>query len=746
MMAEEYEEADKSTDPDKSILDQAKKHYKLAIDSDNDNRTAAKDDLLFLAGGTNQWPVKAVQQRQLDGRPCLTINSLPTFIHQVTNDQRQNRPSIKVHPVDDKADPKTAKVLQGLIRHIEYDSNADIAYDRAVNSAARIGFGYWYLTVEYENERSFQQKIVFRSVRNALSVRIDPLSTEPDGSDMQFAFIDNLMSREEFKRQYPKAEANNVTLISDGSMSGWVMENAVLVTEYYCRKWEPAKLALMQDGTTAYEDEVPEQFKRLIVSTRMSQKCKTMWYKLTGADVLDQTEIKCKWIPVFPVYGDEIDIEGKVIRSGIIRNAKDPAQMYNMMMTSAVEEIALRPKVPFVMAEGQEEGHEDEFSAANNRSLPYLTYKPVTIDGHLAPPPQRSHPADVPTGFLSMAAQARDNIKATTGIFDASLGARGNETSGVAIRARQMEGDVANFHYYDGLIRSLRQCGRCLVDMLPSYYDTTRTVRILGDDENVGFATLNEPNERQIKQENGEIPQYLNDLSAGTYDVTISAGPSYTTLRQEAAQGMAENMQQNPALWNVIGDLYIRNQDWPGAEEMAERIKKTIPPQLLEVEGDDVDEQEMIQTPQGPIPAAKVPMILDAMVQELEQLKAALQKAADDKTGFEQAEAALKAKELQIKEFEANTKRMEAERKSEAEELKAIADAERARADQMQAEADQLRAAAELASAQANQIPRHQLTDEQMNLLITKTEPAPRSMSITAPSGQRYQVDLGSGD
>ena len=726
---------------DKSVLDQAKKHYKLCVDADTDNRIAAKDDLLFLAGGTNQWPIKAVQQRQLDGRPCLTINSLPTFVHQVTNDQRQNRPSIKVHPVDDGADVKTAKVIQGLIRHIEYESNADIAYDRAVNSAARIGFGFWYLTVEYENERSMQQRIVFRSVRNALSVRIDPLSVEPDGSDMQYAFIDNLMAREEFKRQYPEAEANNVSLISDGSMSGWLTDNTVLVTEYYCLKWTPAKLALLQDGTTAFEDELSPEQKKLVVSTRQSKRCKTMWYKLTGADVLDQTEIKCKWVPVFPVYGDEIDIEGKVIRAGIIRNAKDPAQMYNMMMTSAVEEIALRPKVPFIMAEGQEEGHEDEFVAANNRSLPYITYKPVTIDGHLAPPPQRSHPADVPTGFLAMAAQARDNIKATTGIFDASLGARGNETSGRAILARQKEGDVANFHYFDGLIRSLRQCGRCLVDMLPHYYDTTRTIRIMGEDEKVGFAVLNQPNERQEKLENGKIPAYLNDLSAGTYDVTIAAGPSYSTLRQEAAEAMAENMNRNPQLWGIVGDLYIRNQDWPGADEMAERIKKTIPPQLVEVEGDDEAEAEVINTPEGPIPVAQVPVILEGMKNQLMQMREALTQADLDKAELAKAKAAIEQQEIRIKEFDAATKRMEMERKTENDKLKEIAEIEKARADQMAAEADQLRAVADAERERANQTPRHELTDEALQALIAAKQ-TPRGMRITAPSGQVYSVDL----
>lgn len=737
-MAEyEKDDAPKADPSDDDILSQARKHYKACQDADNENKLAALDDLRFLTG--DQWPEKARAAREFDGRPCLTINPLPTYLHQVTNDQRQNRPSIKVHPVDSAADIETAKIERGMIRHIEYDSNADVAYDRAVNSAAAIGFGYWRLVTEYESETSFNQKIVYKSIRNSLSVRIDPLSTEPDGSDMQFAFIECVMSREDFKRQYPNANASNADLFNDGMQqyAGWVSDMTVLVCEYYCIKKSEENIVLLSNGESGFESDLLELPPGVtIVKTRKGERSRVMWYKITGADVLERAEIKCKWIPIFPVYGDEVDIEGKVIRSGIIRHAKDPVQMYNVMMTSATEEVALRPKSPFVMAEGQEEGHEEQFAQANNRSFPYLLYKPVTIDGTLAPPPQRQPTAGIPSGMLAMAMHAADNVKKTTGLFDASLGARGSATSGKQEIAQQREGDMANFHYFDGLIRTIRHCGRCIACMIPHYYDTERVVRILGDDDTAQFAEINKPNVVGEKSKDGRVRKFLNDVTAGNYDITVSAGPSYSTLRQEAAEGMAENMSRNPALWNVIGDLYVKNQDWPGADEMAKRLKKTVDPRL--VEGEDGEEGEVIQTPRGPLPVERVPQVLVQFEQQIAQMTEALEKAELEKQQIQQAELEIKRRDIEVKRFEAETARMEAERQAENERLRAIAEQKKADTELLSSGADAMRAKIEACEIQ--QAP----SLAEIAQLVQELRPQPpKNMTIRAPSGQVYSVDMG---
>lgn len=604
------------------LLTEVRERLQQCIEAEHDNRAAALDDLRFLSG--DQWPEQIKRARELEKRPCLTVNTLPTFLHQVTNDQRQNTPSIKVHPVDNNADKDTAEVLQGMIRHIEYSSNADIAYDTAVASAAGPGFGYFRLITEYESEDSFDQVIRFRRIRNPLSVYFDPYSQEPDGCDARFAFITDTISKDEFKRLYPKAKVTDGVTLSGLGDAGrhWMRDDGVVVAEYYRIEEVKATLCQLEDGTPAWKDELPDG--AVIARERESMKRVVKWSKVTACDELESAEIPCRWIPVFPVYGSELDIEGKVLRSGLVRHAKDPARMYNFWMTSATEEVSLRPKTPFIGAEGQFEGHETEWSQANTRSFPYLEYKPTVLQGGLlAPPPQRQAMADIPAGMLQMAMHARDNIKATTGIFDASLGARGNATSGRQELAQQREGDTANFHFTDNLTRTIRHAGRCIVNMIPKVYDTQRVVRIMGEDETPEHAEINKPlPEPQQDPETGAIRTVLNDLSVGRYDVTVTAGPSYSTLRQEAAQAMVEFGQSWPKLMDIAGDKVVRAMDWPGADEIADRIERTIPPEIRDEEG---------QPQQLP---PEVQMQLQQMQGYIQELEQRLQEAS---TGLEKA-------------------------------------------------------------------------------------------------------------
>lgn len=748
-----------SDQDDDDILKEARARYRLCQDAEGDNRIDALDDLRFLVGGENQWDPRAVAARKADGRPIITVNTLPTYLHQVTNDQRQNSPSIKVHPVGDKADVDTAKIRQGLIRHIEYDSNADVCYDTAVNSAAAIGFGYCRVMPEYESEDSFNQKLMFIRVRNALSVKLDPLSTQADGSDAQYAFVECVVSRDEFKAKYPDAKASDTTVFQGHTeYVGWLAENTVLVCEYYRIEKETATVCLLSNGESGFKDKLLEMPPGVtIVKEREGTRSKVMWFKITATDILERTEIMCKWIPVFPVYGDEIDIEGKIIRSGIVRHAKGPAKSYNVMMSGATEEIAMRSKAPYIGAEGQFEGHEDQWTQANNRAFPYLEYNPKTVDGQLAPPPQRQPMADIPTGMLAMAMHASDNVKKTTGLFDASLGARGTATSGKQEIAQQREGDMANFHYMDGLLRTIRHIGRCINCMIPHYYDTERVVRVLREDDTAEYATINQPSTK--RDEMGRAVDYvLNDMTCGEYDITVGAGPTYSTMRQESADAMGEAMNKNPQLWGVFGDLYVRSRDWPNADEIADRVAKTIPPAIRGPE-DGKEPVPNVDTPQGPIPAPQASQMIGELMGQLQQAGEALKKVDAAKA----AEAAAKAQEAAMKQQHLlNEQQLEPARQAaELEKLKAaVINAEAAR---VQAEADLLRAqseaqiapqraTAEMAKAHAESCnaenalrqPLDQpapTADEIIALIEAKKPPLPSGMTIQAPSGA-YDVAL----
>lgn len=643
---------DSPSQTDAEIIAAAKAHLASSITAEGDQRDEALTDLRFLCA--DQWPEKAKRERELSGRPALTINKLPTFLHQVTNDQRQNVPSIKVSPVDGKTDPEVAEIIQGMIRHIEYDSNADVAYDRAVNSAAAIGFGYFMLETDFESPKSFDQVVKFKSIRNAFTVYPDPASVEPDGSDQKRCMISWRMDRATFKEDYPEAELTDSgfeTGIGDSTNKDWLDKDFIRVASFYRIESQAATLVQLSNGETGFEEGLVELPPGITVTrSRPSARLTTMLYKLTALEVLERTEIKCPWIPVFPVYGDEFDLDGEIVRTGLIRNARDPQQMYNYWMTSATEEVAMRTKTPYIGAEGQFEDHEEEWDTANVTNYGYLEYKPVALEGILAPPPQRQPMADVPNGILTMALHANDNIKATTGLFDSSLGARGSATSGVQERQQQRQGDVANFHYADNLNRSVRHAGRCLVPMLQAYYDGARIARVMGEDQKIKPVGINQPipPEQQTMDESGAIAKVSNDLTVGEFDVVVKAGPSYSTLREEALESMVQLAGDWPKLLEVAGDKIVENMDWPGAQGIAKRLKKTMDPAITQGEEDDGKEQEpMVQTPKGPIPLPQAGQMLAEMDQQIQAMGAEL---TDAKAGITkakiQAEAQIKAAEI----------------------------------------------------------------------------------------------------
>ena len=605
-----------------AILAEARDYLRLCIAADDQNRTAALDDLTFISG--EQWDPRDRQQRAVSGRPCLTINKLPTFLHQVTNDQRQNKMGAKIHPVNED-DYEKAEIVQGIVRHIEFASNASVATGTAVNSAATIGFGFYRLTTQYCDEDSFDQEIAFKRIRNAFTVYLDPGIQELDGSDQMRCMISEKMPRAEFKRKYPKANASGAMGVprgtGDQTLADWLGEDFVRVSEFYKVEIAPAWLVMTDQGPM-YEDEMakavpPPQvlMKDGKPMRRKSEKRKVMWYLLTAVDVLESVEIPCRWIPVFPVFGDEIDLDGRVIRSGLVRHAKDPARMYNYWLTSATEEVALRPKAKYIGADGFMEGHEEEWAAANVSNSPALEYKITSLDGIIAPPPRREPLADVPTGMITMARTASDDIKATTGLFDSSLGNRGTATSGIQERAQQLQGDTANFHYQDNSQITYRHAIKCLLDMVPKIYDGARIVKIMGEDEKISSQAINGYADDAV------------DITNAEYDYTIGVGPAYSTARQEATDALIELGKNWPKLMDVAGDKVVGNMDFHGSEDVAERIKRTIPPEILGEQEKEGPEGPMVMTPNGPVTLEQAGQMIGQLSQDAEMLTVELEKA-----------------------------------------------------------------------------------------------------------------------
>lgn len=597
---EESEKQNRKTDAD--IVTLAKERFQAAIDAQSNFRKEAEKDLEYKVG--QQWDDKLRTERERDSRPCLTINRLNQFSNQITNDIRQNSPALKVYPMDDKADIETAKVIQGLFRHIEYQSSADVAYDTAVTNAVDTGLGYFRVYTEYVSPTSFNQRIRIAKVDNIFSVAFDPNSSEPDGSDAEFAHVYTDMSKGEFKRKWPKAKICENSRWDDliDKTSDWIKKETIRVTDYYCKEYDTETLLLLSNGESVLEKDLERHIGELatrdpIAASQITIKDKretiipkVMWYKIAGDQVLEKTEFSAPFIPVIPVYGSIVNINGEKHIYGVIRFARDPQQMYNIWVSAETEAIALAPKAPFVGVEGQFEGHEEKWATANVRTHAYLEYKPVSVAGQPVGAPQRQSYEPAVMAITQARMGAAEDMKATTGIYDAALGARSNETSGIAIRGRQQQAQTANYHFADNLSRSIRHLGRIIVAMIPKIYDTARIERIMGEDGSEELIKINQPTIVKGREQ-------IFNLTLGEYDVAVETGPSFATRRQEAVASIMDFIRAYPMAAQVVGDLLVKNMDWPEAEEIANRLKKTIPPHLLG-EGNELPPQAQAQIAQ----------------------------------------------------------------------------------------------------------------------------------------------------
>jgi hypothetical protein len=609
---------DKNLKSEAALIKEAKERFRLTENYERENRKEAIDDLNMLAG-KNHWPADIVRKRELADRPVLTINKLPSFVDQVTNNSRLSKMAIKVHPYGGGSTPKVANTIAGLIRNIEQISDADVAYQTGAEGSANNGFGYIRVVTSFTDESSFEQELKIKRVRDPLTVRLDPHHVEANASDIRFAFVEEKISRAEYKVRWSHLTS---PISIDGDEGGnWVEDDLIRIAEYWVKEPLRKRLYLLSDHRTVDGDEwdsVVDNLKAAekiihlepnpqdpqgqpievegpapggsdfpqtvlnptptITRQRTIDSHKVVQYLIDGEKIIDgPTDWPGRFIPIAPVWGKEIIIANKRHLRGVIRFAKDPQRMYNYFRTAATETVALAPKAPYIMEERQIEGHEQEWGSLGRTNLPYLLFKGIA--GQVAP--TRQVVTQTAIGEITESNLSNDEMKATTSLFDASLGAQGNEVSGRAIQARQYKGDLANFTYQDNLARAIKFIGEILVDLIPRVYDTERQLMILNDDDTEEMVLVNQDVEGVI----------INDLSLGRYKVTISVGPSFATQRLEATQSMLDFMRVAPDAASLIMDLVAENMDWPGAIKIAKRFKKMLP------EGIDDDAPAQPQQP-----------------------------------------------------------------------------------------------------------------------------------------------------
>lgn len=586
---------------EKELLETVRTRFARCIDHDSDQRKLAQDDLKFAFVQGSQWDEASKKARGL--RPCYEYNKVRQHIRQVTNDQRQNRPAIKIRAVEE-GDKDTANTLQGLVRNIESVSNAERAYDTAFEIAVAGGFGGWRVVAQYADDDGFDQELRIKEVRNPFSLYLDPGAQEWDRRDALFGFVTEILSESEFKVRYPDAKISSFDGDADWA-NQWFFDEKVRVCEYWYKKPYTKTICLLSNGETVDKAEVAPVLDELaaekgvtIVREREVQCMKVYQCVVSGAEVLSKpVEWKGKFIPIVPVWGDLVNIEGRDLFSGMVRFSKDAAKGYNFTRTMAVESVANAPKAPWLVTPKHLEGGLQKiWDEANVENFPYLPYNPdPNVPGGR---PMREPPPDVPASLIALAQLDNDDLKATMGQFDASLGKQSNETSGKAIIARQREGDNANFNYIDNLGRAIKYTGEILVDLIPHYYDTPRTIRILGEDGSEEYAELYG---ETTDQQTGQAVK-VNDLSRGRYDVTVTVGPTFATQRMEAAELLTNIMQSAPDTAPILADLVVKNMDGPGTDEASKRLRRlAIKNGLVPPTDEDREDEQANPTPPNPL-------------------------------------------------------------------------------------------------------------------------------------------------
>ena len=661
------------------FLKLARERATRASDEWRENYQAAEKDVEFIGG--KQWEEKVVKERAADGRPTLTINKTQQFISKIIGDQRRNNISIKVHPVSANVkdvklqnsagnkDYSTSEVFESIIRNIESISNARSHYNMAFKHAVEGGFGWLRVLTDYSQSDSFDLDIKISSVRNRWAVLIDPQAKEADYSDANYCFIFDRISKVEFEKRYPGKTVGDFDSPLGEEYDEWQDEKSIRVAEYFTRIPIVRKLLLMTNGEVYWDDEVKDVLDELsdegirIQRERDVKTFKVQWNKITAWDILDTKEWSGTRIPVVPVLGRELDLKGKRYFKGLISDSKDAQRMLNYWQSAATERIALAPKAPWVAPAKSIEGYEKIWQSANTKNYSVLPYKPLPgVDK-----PYRDSPPSMPSAELQMAMNMTTEMQGTIGIYDAGLGNRSNETSGVAINARKEGSDTGTYEFIDNLAMALRSVGDILINIIPSVYDSNRLIRLRFQDGSGDFVEIN----KTIRDNQTGKEVVIHDLAVGKYDISTEVGASFATKRMEAAQNMLDFTRAVPQAGQIAPDLIAQNMDFPNSQELAKRLKKMLPPNMLSAE-----EQEELQKdtpPPQPTPE---------------------QQAA-------QAEMQAKQMEMQGKQQEQQFKLQELEAKSKLEQQKLQAQVQQ---EQLQLQQEQVKLETARINAQTKQV------------------------------------------
>lgn len=641
---------------DKDIIQEAKKRFTLCEDWEAQWRVYAEYDYKFANGDSHnmyQWDNDIVVDRRINNRPMLTVNKTNQHNLMVINDSKQNKPGVIVRPVGEKASFEAAQVYQGVIRHIEYISNAENAYDNATEFQVQCGIGYWRICVDYESDDSFNQEIYIRPIKDYKLVYLDPYISQSDGSDARFGFIFEDLPKDLYQDTYPDFKDIGWSSVFGQKPDTWVTKDTIRVAEYFRKSQINKKLVtfIMMDGEqiTSFYDELnkeQKEFYKLVKDAPTSKERDVVtdnieWFKIAGNQIIDRGPWLGKYIPIVRCVGTETVIDGIMDRKGHTRQLLDPQRIYNYNTSANVEYGALQTKAPWVASVRAVDGFENYWGTANTKNHSYLPYNDIDETGNDIPAPEKPAPPQASPAYVQQLQIAQNEMMMATGQYQAQIGENENAKSGIAINARQRQGDRATYHFIDNQAKGIRFTGKQLIDLIPKVYDTPRIIQINAMDGSVMNVTIDVNSPESMKKINKEddideslkVQNIIFNPAIGTYDIVSDVGPSYATRRQEAFNALMQIAAQNPNFMGIAGDILWKVADFPEAQVLTDRWRKIIPPNITG-DGPDPQVQEAIQQA-----AAKVEQMLAVLAQQAKEL-------AD------------KEREFEIKAYEAETKRL----------------------------------------------------------------------------------------
>lgn len=670
------------------LLKESKEQWQAASDHYREERKRMLEDLEFSnPADPKQWSddARAERENAIGGaRPCVTLDYTNQYIAQVENDARQNKPGIEVSPDDSEASKPAALALEGYIRQIEYASRADIAYARCISHSARCGKGWLRASTKMVNPALNEQEIVILSVADPLSVLLDDDSTEPDGMDAQWGFVESTVSRKAFKREY--GDKVEHTSWGDGVRD----DKFIRIAERFYIVTKRARYLSVQDPNgqlkqipivdeepamvLARENQLLQQqapgAQLLVLNDYKLDENQVKWCKLSGSDVLEETDFPSQYIPLIPVYGHELWVDGKRYVCGLTRQLMDGQRLKNFERSSWLEVLALQPKtpwiVPFESIEGP--GMKEQWANANRSNAAFLTFNALDSQGRQLPAPQRLSPPNAAPAYAQGSEMAMNDMQASVGMYRSNFGAPSNAVSGRAKMADQREGDTATYHYQDNRARSIAHLGRIIIDMIPRIHDTKRTVRSLSK---AGAATMVQINpDAPTAHQEGPLGAVINP-NRGKYAVRVKTGPAYESLRQESAEALNTILAKNPALVPILGPMWARMQDWPEADHVATLLLSVAPKPVQDIENENIkvppEAQGLVSSLQAQI--AQMQQAGQQMQGQLQQVQQALlekqsqtqidAQSAQSKAKTDQINAAVQAGELQLKERELDLRERE---------------------------------------------------------------------------------------